>query len=150
MVIQLLWRWPCFAVVLHYGTVSDSFNSGLVCCKLTRMCGHTDLLVANTFRYRASSRSDIFLWNNWSPWYGWACFGCNFGFCEGVWHGRSWYTSFKTTNVIRRKALDWINSHLCNRTKCVRYNNISSDSRPMVCVVLQGSILGPLLFLFYG
>ena len=50
---------------------------------------------------------------------------------------------------IRGNALQWFNSYLSNRYQYVNYNNTSSDMKLITCGVLQGSILGPLLFLLY-
>ena len=45
--------------------------------------------------------------------------------------------------------LDGSKSYLSNRQQYVEFNGISSESCEIKCRVPQGSILGPLLFLFY-
>jgi Reverse transcriptase (RNA-dependent DNA polymerase) len=50
---------------------------------------------------------------------------------------------------IRGRALNWFTSYLTNRTQCVDIEgNFSSDKDIMTCII-QGSILGPILFLVY-
>ena len=46
-------------------------------------------------------------------------------------------------------ALQWIKSYFSNRKQFVQYNNTSSSLQTIACGVPQGSILGPLFFLFY-
>ena len=50
---------------------------------------------------------------------------------------------------MRGKAHDWFHSYLSNREQYVCINGHNSDSLSITCGVLQGSILGPLLFLLY-
>ena len=46
--------------------------------------------------------------------------------------------------------MDWFTCYLSNRKQFIGYNvNSKSTLLDIVCVVPQGSILGPLLFLFY-
>ena len=46
--------------------------------------------------------------------------------------------------------MDWLTCYLSNRKQFIGYNvNSESTLLDIVCVVPQGSILGPLLFLFY-
>ena len=46
-------------------------------------------------------------------------------------------------------SVDWFVSYLSGRNQFVQVNDNLSDSSPITCDVLQGSILGPLLFLCY-
>ena len=50
---------------------------------------------------------------------------------------------------IRNSTLNWSRSHLTNRTQYIEIDGIKSNSRPLLTVVPQGSILGPLLFIIY-
>ena len=50
---------------------------------------------------------------------------------------------------IRGIAKDWLASYLSNRKQFVFFNNVSSDQLTLSCGILQGSVLGPLLFLLY-
>ena len=49
----------------------------------------------------------------------------------------------------RGVALDWVKSYLSNRKQFVRYQMHDSNHKSIHCGVLQGSILGPLLFILY-
>ena len=46
-------------------------------------------------------------------------------------------------------AFDWLRDYLCGRRQCVRVDNITSELRRFPIGVIQGSILGPILFLLY-
>ena len=50
---------------------------------------------------------------------------------------------------IRGIALKWFKSYLSNRLQFVYFNDHCTSSNIITCGVLQGSILGPLLFLLY-
>ena len=50
---------------------------------------------------------------------------------------------------VRGKALDWFKSYLHNRTQYVEYMGVNSKVHNIQCGVLQGSVLGPLLFIIY-
>ena len=46
-------------------------------------------------------------------------------------------------------TLSLLKSYLTNRYQYVSYNNTNSKILPIKCGVLQGSVLGPVLFLMY-
>ena len=48
---------------------------------------------------------------------------------------------------VRGNALEWFTSYLSDRRQYVTYNGCSSSTKYIKCGVLQGFILGPLLFL---
>ena len=50
---------------------------------------------------------------------------------------------------VRGVANDWLSSYLENRLQCVSFDDIDSTFRNVICVVPQGSILGPKLFILY-
>ena len=50
---------------------------------------------------------------------------------------------------IRGIANNWFSSYLQNRTQFVSINGFGSDVNAICCGVLQGSIIGPPLFLIY-
>ena len=50
---------------------------------------------------------------------------------------------------VRGKAYDWFQSYMSNREQFVCVNGHNSDSLSITSGGLQGSILGPLLFLLY-
>jgi hypothetical protein len=50
---------------------------------------------------------------------------------------------------IRGLALKWIKSNFLHRKQFVQYINVSSSLQTIKCGVPQGSILGPLFFIFY-
>ena len=50
---------------------------------------------------------------------------------------------------IRGLALEWIRHYISNRRQYVCYNNSKSEFKDIKCGILQGSILGPLLFILY-
>ena len=50
---------------------------------------------------------------------------------------------------IRRNVLKWFESYLTNISQIVLFNGKKSDTRDVTCGVLQGFILGPLLFILY-
>jgi len=50
---------------------------------------------------------------------------------------------------IKGKALDWFKSYLTNRTQFVDIDGCFSSEMDILTCILQGSILGPILFLIY-
>ena len=50
---------------------------------------------------------------------------------------------------IRGIALEWFKNYLTNRKQIIKYKAQKSESLTIKCGVLQGSVLGPLLFLIY-
>ena len=46
-------------------------------------------------------------------------------------------------------AMNWIISYLTNRTQVCNVGDVLSEVKEISCGVLQGSTLGPLLFLIY-
>ena len=50
---------------------------------------------------------------------------------------------------IKNTNLSWFKSYLSNRKQIVDINNTFSDEKSVTCSVLQGSILGPILFLCF-
>ena len=46
-------------------------------------------------------------------------------------------------------ANNWIRSYLNNRSQFVSFKSCNSDLLPVVCGILQGSVLGPKLFILY-
>ena len=50
---------------------------------------------------------------------------------------------------IKNNALDWFQSYLSNRSQCVDINGQISSPRTINISVMQGSVLGPLLFLCF-
>ena len=51
---------------------------------------------------------------------------------------------------IRGKNLLWFISYLTNQIQFIKYNNLNTSFQKIACGVLQGSVLGPLLFLIYA
>ena len=47
------------------------------------------------------------------------------------------------------KLLDWINDFLRGRSQCVRVGNGISSNLPLISGIVQGSCIGPLLFVIY-
>ena len=45
--------------------------------------------------------------------------------------------------------INWVKGYLSNRQMCTKFNGYTSDLKPLVCGVPQGSVIGPILFLCY-
>jgi len=57
---------------------------------------------------------------------------------------------FKLSEIgVNGNLLEIVKSFLCNRTQCVRIANAVSENVKVISGVQQGSVLGPLLFIFY-
>ena len=56
----------------------------------------------------------------------------------------------ETTFGVRGTVLDWCVSYLSGRFRSVIVDSVVSASRPLVYGVLQGSVLGPVLFTLYS
>ena len=50
---------------------------------------------------------------------------------------------------LQAKELSLMHSYLSDRSQCCSIEGMVSDSIPITCGILQGSILGPLLFIIY-
>ena len=50
---------------------------------------------------------------------------------------------------VRDRVLAWFRSYLTGRTYCVIYAGAASSIKQVTCSVVQGSVLGPLLFVLY-
>jgi hypothetical protein len=50
---------------------------------------------------------------------------------------------------LKNIGLNWFMSYLKNRKQIVKINDISGDEMTINCGVLQGSVMGPLLFILY-
>lgn len=50
---------------------------------------------------------------------------------------------------IRGVCLDWLGSYLTNRTICAIHSRKTSDTVSVVCLVLLGSVLGPLQIILH-
>ena len=55
----------------------------------------------------------------------------------------------ETAFGINSTALQWFRSYLLDRNQCAVANNSASSSSPLMFGVLQGSVLGPVLFVLY-
>ena len=53
------------------------------------------------------------------------------------------------TYGIHGTPFKWFQSYLCNRTQFIKIDEMESSMETITCGVLQGSTLGPLLFLLY-
>ena len=78
----------------------------------------------------------------------------------GQWGCRSWFSVEGKTSItvidrlqcgvgISGIALSWFSSYLSNRSFAVNLGHFSSSSASLSCGVLQGTILGPVLFSIY-
>ena len=56
---------------------------------------------------------------------------------------------FRTRFGIKEKGLDWLRSYLTNRSQFVNIDGSKSETHNMTCGVLQGSVVGPILYFLY-
>ena len=58
-------------------------------------------------------------------------------------------TRLKHRFGVTGKALGWVQSYLLRRTQVLKIGTERSSSRNLFCGVLQGSVLGPILYYMY-
>jgi hypothetical protein len=51
---------------------------------------------------------------------------------------------------VKNRELDWFRSYLTDRSQCVEINGKKSTPRKIKLSIMQGSVLGPLLFLCFS
>ena len=79
----------------------------------------------------------------------WSCF--HWVFIDFLWHCSPWHSSLKINhNDVRGASYQWFKSSLTGRQQYTTIAHLKSDLCSINCGVSQGSVLEPILFLFYS
>ena len=68
--------------------------------------------------------------------------------CQGIWYNQPW--KVEICYAFDGKALEWFSSYLSFRFQYIPFENCTSANFQITCGVLQGSILGPTMFILYN